>query len=89
MTTAAITPVWIRMPQGKTSCPHSGLRRGKLYRIAVASKENGWKPPVLSKPVKEKGQKSATRLINYASLMKYLDELPEDEDSPHIPQITL
>lgn len=72
-------PIWIRMPTGKEVCPYTSLRRGKLALLSVPSAANKWNPPVRSKAIKQEGQNRAVRLINLASLLDYIDQLPDDE----------
>jgi hypothetical protein len=54
-------------------CPYTGMSRSGLADICVPNKANGFKPPVRSIYLKKnKYAKRGIRLIDYASLMKFL-----------------
>ncbi len=74
-------PCYIRLPRSGNSCLHSGLSRSALDLITRPQEANDFKPPVASKILKQVGQKKGIRLINYRSLMAYLDRLPVTQDS--------
>ena len=60
-------------------CAYCGLTRAMLYQIAVPCRANNWKPPVISKRLKQKGSKRGVRVINFESLMAHIRNLPDDE----------
>jgi hypothetical protein len=78
-------PVWIRLPKqarnGKPAehCPISGLPRATLIDLTVKSKRNGWKPPVRSKKIRQKGSKRGIRLIHVESLLAWIEDQPDED----------
>jgi hypothetical protein len=70
---AAITPKYIRLPAPGGRCPWTGLSRTALAELCVASPKNRNRPPVRSIAPRKKGAKRAARLIDFGSLMTYLD----------------
>ena len=86
-----IKPEFIRLPKPGMRCPWTGLSRGKMNQIVLPCKENGYKPPVRSVSIRQRGQKFAVRLVFFDSLIEYLkscetdwtkerSELVEEED---------
>ena len=73
-------PEFIRLPEQRTRCPHTGLSRSKLNQLILPCKENGFKPPVESKVLRNKGTIRGTRLIVFDSLINYLHSIGRDED---------
>jgi hypothetical protein len=70
---APVRPIYIRLPRPREHCPYTGMSRSGLADICVANKANGFRPPVRSIYLKKnKYAKRGIRLIEYASLMKYL-----------------
>ena len=65
-------PEFIRLPKGGTRCPFTGLSRSKLNQLVLPCKENGFKPPVESKVLRNRGAIRGTRLIVFDSLINYL-----------------
>lgn len=61
-------PHWIRLPRAGTVCPHSGLKRGQLLKLA-SNRDSKIKVCHL----RERGAKRGTRLIDLESLLAYLD----------------
>lgn len=60
-------------------CPHSGLTRSALNALILPGRENSYRPAVKSKVHAQPGKKRGVRLIEYSSLMDYLDNLPYDD----------
>lgn len=73
-----ISPVYIRLPKSGTLCPYTGLTRSALDLLTRPQPFNNFKPPVKSKIFKQTGDKTGRRLIDFRSLRKYLDSLPDD-----------
>jgi hypothetical protein len=65
-------PEFLRLPKSGTLCPHSGLSRSKLNELVLPCAANGFKPPVASISLRNRGQVKAVRLVVYDSLMTYL-----------------
>ena len=71
-------PEWIRLPKANGRCEYTGLSRSKLYTMVGACRANGFRPPVRSVVLRQRGQIRGVRLISYDSLMTYLKSLPSD-----------
>jgi len=69
---ATTKPEWIRLPE-KGRCPYTGLSRSVLYNLVAPCAENGHKPPVRSVSLRRKGCVRGVRLIDYRSLLAFLD----------------
>ena len=76
----SVKPEFSRLPPSGTRCPHTGLSRSKLNQLVLPCKENGFKPPVESKVLRNKGTIRGTRLIVFNSLINYLHSIGRDED---------
>lgn len=72
-------PEFIRLPKPKTLCPWTGLSRSKLNELILPNELNGFKPPVRSLSLRNRGQVKAVRLIVYDSLMAYLRGMLEEQ----------
>jgi hypothetical protein len=69
----SIRPLYIRLPAPRSRCPYTGMSRSALADRCVPGKANDFRPPVKSIVLKiNKYAKRGIRLIDYASLMKYL-----------------
>lgn len=69
-------PEYIRLPQQGLPCPLTGLSRAKLSQLVLPNERNGFSPPVSSvKVAPAKGRKGRVRLVNYSSLVSYLNSL--------------
>jgi hypothetical protein len=67
-------PRYIRLPKPGEKCPWSGLSRFMLADLCVKSKRNP-RPPVKSFRLRRhKGDQRAIRLIDFQSLMAYLEK---------------
>lgn len=67
-TTTSARPEWIRMPRPGQNCPHSGLSRAYLYKLAADGR-------IKTLALRESGKKRGVRLVSYASLIGYLERL--------------
>ncbi len=65
---------YIRLPKPGTKCPWSGLGKSTLNELILASKKNGFRPPVQSLHKRLPGRKQGVRLINWPSLKAYLEQ---------------
>ena len=70
--TTSPTPEFIRLPKSPDRCPYSGLTRSALNELIL-----GQSPPVRSVVVRKRGAVRGIRLIDYASLVRYLHQLGE------------
>jgi hypothetical protein len=73
---------WIRLPRFGEKCPYTGLSRTALDHLIRPQPWNKRKPPVESRILQidsgpESGHRAGIVLVNYASLMTYIDGLPK------------
>jgi hypothetical protein len=62
---------WAEIPRNGTLC---GLKRGRLYLLAVPCKANKFKPKVRSVSLKDRpNQKTGKRLVHVPSLLSFLN----------------
>lgn len=67
-------PDYIRLPKNNEKCPYCGLSRTTLNELVLPRADNNFTPPVKSRVVSPKrGSLRGVRLINYDSLMVYLE----------------
>jgi hypothetical protein len=80
----SIRPEFVPLPPVGGIEPYSGLKRGKLNQLILATAENDWRPPVRSISLRPRNCIKGKRLIHLPSLLKYLtDHLQSDgEDRP-------
>jgi hypothetical protein len=69
---ASQRPEFIRLPQPGKRCPYTGLSRSGLNNLVLPCDLNGFKPPVRSVCLRQRGAVRGTRLICYDSLIGYL-----------------
>jgi len=50
-----------------------------MNRLILPHEANGFRPPVKSKVLAAEAGKRGIRLVNYDSLIEYLDNLPDSE----------
>jgi hypothetical protein len=74
-------PQYIRLPRNKTHCPYCGLTRSYLNCLILPTKANGFNPPVRSKCMKHPYAKRGVRLIDFGSLMDYIESQPNGDGS--------
>ncbi len=72
-------PEFIRLPKPGTRCPFSGLSRTSLGELTIPGPANDYKPPVKSHLLKKRGAVRGIRLVDYDSLIAYLNGLPESD----------
>jgi hypothetical protein len=65
---------WIRMPQEKGRCTHTGLSRSSLYYLITQSKGQ-----IKSVVIKRPGALRGIRLVHLATLQSYLSRLAETQ----------
>lgn len=87
-TASPARPEFIRLPRPRTLCPWTGLSRSKLNELILPSPLNGFRPPVRSVSLRNRGQIRAVRLVNFDSLMAYLRNLEVASDDGGIQQAT-
>jgi hypothetical protein len=84
-----------RMPKGGRGdqpgevCPYTGLNRSALYEL-INKRENG-KPAIRSVTLREAGEKHGARFYYVGSVLRYLDQLAERQESeePSVPEPTI
>ena len=78
-------PEFIRLPRPRTRCERTNISRSKMCELVLPSKANGFKPPVRSVVVRQKGKTRGVRLISYPSLINYLNScgLVDDKEGPN------
>jgi hypothetical protein len=79
MQTETHRPAYIRLPPSDERCPHTGLSSTALDGVTRPQARNNYKPPVKSKLMRQKGDR-LIRLIDFQSLLDYLDSLPDGSD---------
>ena len=67
-----ITPETIRLPRAGERCPYSGLSRSALNALVLPTAANGYRPPVRSSVLRQRGATTGIRLIFYQSLIDYI-----------------
>lgn len=68
----AACPEFLRLPKPGSLCPHSGLSRSYINSLILPSRLNDFKPPVRSFVIRRPGAKTGVRLIDYASLRRFI-----------------
>ena len=68
-------PLYIRLPPQGQKCPHSGLTRSKLNELILPTPRNNFRPLVKSLNSCPPGKERGVRLIIWASLKAYLNDL--------------
>lgn len=66
-------PEFIRLPKPRQQCEHTGLSRTKMCELVLGCAANGFKPPVRSVVLRGRGKARGVRLVDYASLINYLN----------------
>jgi hypothetical protein len=79
MNQTPILPRWIRLPHTGERCPYTGLSRQVLWLLTRPHERNNFNPPVRSKllPVRLADSKRPALLIDHASVLAYIESLPE------------
>lgn len=73
-------PDFIRLPGYGQREVRTNLSRSALDLLIRPQKANDFKPPVASKLFSQMGNQRPIRLINYKSLLAYLNSLPDGAD---------
>ena len=66
-------PEYIALPRTGTKCPYCGLSRSGIYNLILPNKANGGKAVVKSTNVPLPGKKRGRRMVQYESLINYLN----------------
>jgi hypothetical protein len=77
-------PDFIRLPGYGQREPRTNLSRSALDLLIRPQKANDFKPPVASRLFSQVGNQRPIRLINYKSLLAYLNSLPDGSDPANI-----
>lgn len=77
-------PEFIRLPKSGQKCPYTGLSRSALNAIILPSEEDPT-PPVKSRVLRKRGNVRGIRLINFDSLMNYINSFDERGESTSAP----
>jgi len=70
---APLRPEFVRVPREGSYCPFTGLSRTAISRLILPAEANGYNPPVRSVCLRQKGRIRGIRLVDYASLIGYLN----------------
>jgi hypothetical protein len=65
-------PEFIRLPAPGLKCGFTGMSRSALNELILASEKNGFKPPVRSFCLRQKGAAKGIRLVDYQSLAAHI-----------------
>lgn len=80
---ADVRPEFIRLPLAPARCPYTGLSRATLCELTIPSSRNEFRPPVKSVLIKKRGALRGIRLVNFDSLVEYLNSLSAASEQPH------
>jgi len=72
-------PEFIRLPRLGTLCCWTGLSRSTLNHLILPSADNNFRAPVRSVSLRTRGSTKGVRLIDFASLITYLNSFGDDE----------
>ena len=65
-------PEFLRLPPPGAKCPLTGMSRSALNELILPSEKNGFKPPVRSFCLRQKGAAKGIRLVDYSSLANHI-----------------
>jgi hypothetical protein len=65
-------PEFCRLPPPGQRCPLTGMSRSALNELILPSEKNGFKPPVRSFCLRQKGAAKGIRLVDYQSLAAHI-----------------
>ncbi len=71
--------VWLRLPRPGARCPITGLSRSSLAELVRPCPRNDFSPPVEARLLKRRTARRGVLLINRASLLTHIAELPTPE----------
>lgn len=72
-------PEFVPLPPAKGTEFYSGLRRGSLNQLILPCEANDHRPPVKSVSLRRRGCVKGKRLIELASLLRYLRALQAEQ----------
>lgn len=81
-----IRPEFIRLPKPGTPEPWTNLSRSTLNLLVLPCKENGFRPPVRSCSLRRRGNVKGVRLIDFQSLLDYINSHVEPRFEAKPPQ---
>jgi hypothetical protein len=79
-----VIPDYIGLPRYGQRDPRTNLTRTALDLLTRPQKANDFKPPVVSKLFSQFGSQQPIRLVNYKSLLTFLNSLPDGADPANI-----
>ena len=65
-------PEFLRLPAPGQKCAWTGLSRSAINELILATPRNGFKPPVKSFCLRQKGAKTGIRIVSYSSLRSHI-----------------
>jgi hypothetical protein len=68
----AHAPEFLRLPPPGQLCTWTGLSRSAINELILATPRNGFKPPVKSFCLRQKGAQTGIRLVSYESLRSHI-----------------
>jgi len=68
--------VWLRLPRPGARCQITGLSRSSLAELVRPCPRNDFSPPVEARLLKRRDARRGVLLINKASLLAFLTDLP-------------
>ena len=72
-------PEFIRLPAPGLKCGFTGMSRSALNELILPSEKNGFKPPVRSFCLRQKGAAKGIRLVDYSSLSSHIRTAGKNE----------
>jgi hypothetical protein len=73
-------PEFLRLPPSGQLCVWTGLSRSAINELILGTPRNGFKPPVKSFCLRQKGAKTGIRIVSYSSLREYIRQHAEGGD---------
>jgi hypothetical protein len=73
-------PEFLRLPPPGHLCAWTGLSRSAINELILGTPRNGFKPPVKSFCLRQKGAKTGIRIVSYSSLREYIRQHAEGGD---------
>ncbi len=70
-------PEFLRLPKPGMLCIYTGLTRSAINELILPTERNGFKPPVKSFCIRQRGAKTGIRLVEYASLAAFIRQHEE------------
>jgi hypothetical protein len=67
------------LPPPGQRCAWTGLSRSAINELILPTPRNGYKPPVRSFVLRQRGAKKGIRLVDYQSLASYIRAHPETD----------